>query len=253
VQPSGGAARPNAWAMINLECPVRTLAVEYALAIAPAEAQLAGATPTMITDELDDQAVQALADAPAVAAGAVWVTGPLYVEYRTVRGDGATVLDSQAYFWPYHVQPLVKVNGQLAVMDLSIGDAPVPLDDWLDGLYPDDVVCRQVDPGTFYGAHSYWIGAMQALPVTDDMRPDPPCMVTFAPLFRTFRPDLPLDPQLVRDVPQTMTTQLDGFLGTVRVDVPGFPEAEAPLVRGTYLPRSEAQLCADVQLPYCEQ
>jgi hypothetical protein len=73
------------------------------------------------------------------------------------------------------------------------------------------------------------------------------------PIF-TFRWDqTPADlASFIASVPSTMQVQLGGFetilLTTYGVTI---PDAEIPLMRSTYASRTEAELCAWMDLPYC--
>lgn len=235
------------WSMVNASCEDRCVALEYALAV------LATATnddPVVMAEaELTPEAVLDVAERGADVVASINVAGPLVTEQSLWLPDGSAVSgDPEHYFWPYHHGAVLLVDRALRVLDLSLGDEPVIIEEWTSGFVDPSIECVPMDEEEFQEVWIYWNAAFNNF--VPGERPARPCGYTITPIF-TFRWDQEPLTDFVRTAPRTMVVQfggLESLLGLHGVEL--LPE-QVPHVLSSYTPLSEAEVCEWNDLVFC--
>lgn len=239
----GGGDVGMAWSLINLQCTDRATAINYALAAAD-PTNLAGEPPPLRASEQTEARWQALGRAPAFDSARIWVHGPLVATQTVVRAGGATLAPMEQY-WPYHVAAVANVDGAIEVLDLSVGDEPIPLGTWLAGFVAPGTRCALSDEDDALETWVYWMQASGSVPGYLPGRPvpDPACTYHYTPLFQN-RWDLA---RLDRAGAMSLVESLAGQTRVMRalLDRSGMavPDAEIPALRSRYEARTIAWMC----------
>lgn len=210
----GNPASPIAWSAINGACQDRAHALQ--LAIATADPSLSGVPPTLASSDLSLEVLEEIASHPAFDVATINAAGPFATFQTLVDADGRQIGDHELFWWwSYHHGVVVNVDGEMRVLDLSIGDAPVPITDWLAGFVENPKECFHAADDLWSEVWVYWNSCYQNFEP-----PDPPpvtCAYTITPIF-TFR-----NYQTVADEESavissltTMNTQTEVFLNTVK-------------------------------------
>lgn len=251
VQPAGKDPVPMAWSQINMECNVRMEAEQFALASAPEDGSAVVMRQADITGTLLDKLIAS----PAYDSGGITITGPIATWQGLARPDGSLMSGIRMFwYWSYHFSTVVNVDGEYMVMDMSVGDTPVPVDEWISGIMEPSVKCVRADKLEDYQKlWDYWItvwGSMFEPPFPP--RPDPACAYMFIPKF-TSRSDVPPDPALMAQVPVTMAGQTTIFLNSLEREfkVPDVTQSMAPTTLTRYEFATEDDVCGLVHLNYC--
>ncbi len=246
----GKSPRPTAWSMVNVGCEDRAVALQYA--VAAADPLLDGAPPPMVDTELTLERVQKLAAQPSFDVAGISVAGPL-VTFQTLRDENGELLGSErlSYYWPYHRGVVLNVDGELRVLDLSTGDVPLPIAQWLAGFVHPSVTCHHTSDEVYDEVWGYWNAAFSNFDP-----PDPPaisCAYVITPLFAARR-DQPLAdalPAIVR-TPMEMETQLDGLMQIVSSTYGiTLSESDAPGITSTYDPGTTTDVCDWAWMRFC--
>jgi hypothetical protein len=246
---------PMAWSLINLQCTDRAQAVSYALAAA--DPSSLGADPAPLrAAEVTDARMGQLVTTPTFDSGRIWVYGPL-ITTQTLLRPSAAVLRTDEHYWPFHVATVVNVEGTFEVLDLSVGDAPLPIAQWLSGFVAPGVACALFDEDDILDHWVYWMQASGAVPGwrSGQPVPEPPCSYHFTPLFQG-RWDLPpLDGPGARTLAESMSNQSQVM--RAMLEGTGVPDQEIPFLRSTYQARSVDWMCAQygnaMGFPLCAQ
>lgn len=246
---TGGVLSANAWSMINTSCQERALALEYALAAA--ETPLGDQPPPMSEDELTAERIGELAANPAFDSASINITGPLVAEQTLVLPDGTSPTgDPISVTWPYHHGVVISVNGELRVLDLSVGDEPMPIDAWAHGFVDPAVPCFHMDEDEYNLVWGYWLAVHNSW--VPDERPERLCGYTLTPVF-TWRWDQDPLVDAIRFTPGTMLVQFEGFKTVLRTSYGiTLADEEIPLVTSIYAPLPESVLCEWMDLAYCD-
>lgn len=249
VSSGGNDPVPMAWSMINQACQDRALVLQYA--IATASFPLPEEPPVMNGDTLTVEQVQAAAAQPGIDAATINVTGPLITYQRLVNPAGAEIPgDPLVNYWPYHHGVVLNVEGEFRVMDLSVQDAPLPIQEWLRGFISEDIPCSLRTDEDHLLVWSYWLSAMSNW--EPEARPLCPASYTLTPLFR-FRWDQEVLAEVVVSGPSTMETQSGGFQSIMQDNYGFVPSAgDIPNYTSRYDAQTEAELCDWVDLKYCD-
>lgn len=239
---------PIAWSMANTSCQDRALVLQYA--IASASFPLPDSPPVMHDTDITEEAILALAANPGIDAAMINIAGPLITAQTWVDPEGTPVAgEPQRPYWPYHHAVIVNVEGELRVMDLSIQDAPIPIDEWVRGFVIDDFPCALMTEEEYQPVWNYWGAAMSNW--EPGARPLCPCAYTITPLFR-FRWDQEPLVEAIRFGTEVMISQTGAFLTIMEWDYGLFPALEdVPDYTSQYVALNEVDLCAWVDLLYC--
>jgi hypothetical protein len=209
----GNPASPIAWSAINGACQDRAQALQ--LAIAMADPSLSGVPQTLVDSDLNLEALKAIAASPTFDVATINAAGPFATFQTLVDPGGSPIGDHELFWWwSYHHGVVLNVDGELRVLDLSIGDAPVPIAAWLTGFVesPDD--CVHAVDDIWSEVWVYWNSCYQNFEP-----PAPPpvtCAYTITPIF-TFRWDQTVadeESAVIASV-TTMNTQTEVFRNTV--------------------------------------
>eukprot|EP00665_Eupelagonemidae_sp_cell47_P009704 gene9704-543_t len=157
------------------------------------------------------------------------------------------------WYWSYHHAVVLNVTGEgLCVMDLSAGDDPIPVDDWLSSFLPSCLACPLATDASWSDTWAYWMqvfGHMCPFPPQPCPVPARPpgvalCGHTITPAF-TMRwgQDPDVLPALLPGLPGTMRTQTGGFLTFLRSANISIPAGTVNAVVGTYRGRPYDWLC----------
>jgi hypothetical protein len=250
---AGGEPTPVAWAFVNWNCQERALALEYA--IATADPTLEGEPPLMDELLLTPEHLEEVAANPAFGVGAINVTGPLVAEQIFVRPDGTDV-EGEPYgvFWTYHHAAAVNVDGTFKVMDLSVGDEPLAIDEWLSGFVEAGIECPHLADDAWWAAWVYW----NSMTMGFELPPEPEylCGYTITPMFTT-KWDQEIQVDQAKWTPSTMETQFGGFVNVLKDPSFGYdyepaPE-EVPLITSRYTALPFSVLCEwNETFPWCD-
>jgi hypothetical protein len=249
TQTATGEPRPVAWSMANWCCEERAMAVEYAAA----EAKIPFNEEPVILRETDitDAHVTELVENPGIDIATINITGPLIAEQTFVDPDGKPVAgDPWPLAWSYHHAAVVNVDGEFMVIDLSIGDEPLTIDDWAHSFIPEDVECHLMDEEDYQKVWSYWLSVFSNFELP--RRPSRICGYTITPIFRYRWDQEPVVDQL-RWTPSTLETQCDGFKNILADDY-GFiiEDGQVPFFTSLYDAKPEEILCEWMDLSYCD-
>lgn len=249
TQTASGQPRPVAWSMANWCCEERAMAVEYAAAVT---ALPISDNPVVLREQdITDAAVSALAENPGIDVATLNLTGPLIAEQTFVDPDGTDVPgDPWPLAWSYHHAAVVNVEGEFMVIDLSAGDEPLPIDQWVHCFIPADVECHFMDEEEYMKVWSYWLCVMSGFELPE--RPSCICGYTITPIFCYRWDQTPVVDQL-RWTPSTLETQCDAFKTVLAGDYGiTVQDAQIPFFMSIYKARPEETLCEWMDLPYCE-
>lgn len=254
VQSTGAtAASPVPWSMINQACQNRSLLLQLGLLLAKDPTK----PPLVVKEaELTDGFLNAALAAPALEVGSLQVTGPLMVDQRLgppVCGEHP--MKPWLWYWPYHAVPVVKVNGSWMVFDLSVGDRPVAIDDWLKNVVAAPVTCQPVDQAGYQQVWDYWLVVLGTAFDPPAQRPTPLCAYLITPAL-TLREGAASSAQFptVRAAPSAMETQV-GALQTMMAEakLPELSAEQLAQLVSIYAPVPEKTFCSRpyVDLRYC--
>jgi hypothetical protein len=199
---TGNDPRPLgvAWAWAQLSCELRSAALEWSLARGPfaPDARTDASAPPLIpltTAEVTMEALAALEKSRAYDAATIWVSGPLATRQTFVLPDGRTAVAPAPFDrirWPVHIAAIVNVEGNLEVLDLSTGDAPMPIAQWTAQFTAPAIECPPVSLKEFRKIRSYWGALLQDRP--PPAAPPRPCGWVYSSAFAA-------DARWLREVP----------------------------------------------------
>jgi hypothetical protein len=239
-----------AWSMINIACTYRAVAQQYAVVAA----QTPFADPVTMESTEDLEALELhLLDLLYLAefdAATINIAGPLVTEQVLVLPDGEILYDEpDLRYWPYHHGMVLNVEGEIKVLDLSIGDSPVDIDTWWQSFVAPDVTCVHAVEDDYQDTWSYWHSVYNSWQPT--VRPKHECAYTLTPVFTWHWGDDMSVPS-VADAPDSMLTQSDAFR-TLLLRDHGLilPEEDIPHVLSLYEGKTVADMCEVIDLRIC--
>lgn len=239
VQPEGSPERVMAWSMINVSCQERALALQYALSLATNP--LSDEPPVMREADITVDGIQKMIRKHAFDSALIQITGPLRAE-RTMISPMGTALELKPdqlppiAEWSYHHAVVINVEGELMVLDLSVGDEPLTIDEWASGFVPSNIKCQLLDFDEYWKVWVYWMAVTSGWN-TESLSKPCECACAITPMFAG-RPDQdPLYDQL-RWAPSVLRDQTDGFR-TLLLESYGVEpkESEIPYYTSVYTPR----------------
>jgi MYXO-CTERM domain-containing protein len=249
TEASGSTEVPVAWSFVNWNCQERALVLQYA--IATADPALAGDPETMREADLTDERVMEIAENPSFDVAALNITGPLAAEQVFIRPDMSEV-EGPPYgvFWTYHHTAAVNVDGEIMAVDLSIGDDPIPIDEWSRSFVPAGIECFHMSSDEWWTVWVYWNSLVSGFEPPPE--PERVCGYTITPMFTTkWDQDIQFDQ--IRWSPETMETQLGGFKTVLQTDYGYVPsDAEIPFITSRYTAKTLADVCTWNDFPFCD-
>jgi hypothetical protein len=239
-----------AWSMINTACQDRAAALQYAV--------IAARTPfadPMIMESTDDLAAMELhlLDLLASAefdAASINIAGPLITEQVLVLPDGQFLGDvPHLNLWGYHHAVVLNVEGEIKVLDLSIGNSPVDIETWSQSFVTSDVTCVHAFEEDYQDVWMYWNSVFTSMKPTE--RPKYECAYTLTPIFQ-WRWDQDMLVDVVANAPDAMMVQSDAF----RVLLWWYheltlPDEDIPHVLSMYQARTLEDVCEVIDLEIC--
>jgi hypothetical protein len=251
------ADEPMAWSLINLQCSDRALAINWALAAAD-PARLDEPPPPLRADDITDDSIAALHDAPAFDSARIFVNAPLVTTQRILDPSGTEVALEPAY-WPYHVGTVVNVEGTIEVIDLSVGDEPMSVDAWLASFVSPEATCELRDEVDALNQWVYWMQASGGAPGYDpaDAPPTPECVYYYVPLFQ-HRWDLPpIGAIEARSLAESLVAQTVVFRAMLADFGGGYTDADIPHFLSEYEAHTLGWMCDEFGTeggyPVCER
>jgi hypothetical protein len=245
----GGASRPVAWSMVHTGCTHRALVLEYV--IASAQEPLGARPPDLVDVEVTPERIGHVVENPTYDAASINLTGPLISFQTLVLPDGSSAPgEPRLIHWPYHHGTVINVEGELMVLDLSVGNEPVTVDAWTHSFVDAATPCSLMGPSEWINLWSYWIAVTGSMDTVE--RPDRICGYTITPLLTLRWEDN--DPTLcgLNNAPQELITLLDGFITILAADhSTTLPEEQIPLVTSTYDGQPESRICEFFDYRYC--
>ena len=239
-----------AWSMINIACQDRAAALQYAIIAS----RTPFADPVIMESTNDLEALELhLLDLLYLAefdAASINIAGPLSTEQVLVLPDGQVLQDEPDFrYWSYHHGVVLNVEGEIRVLDLSIGDAPVDIETWWQSFVGPEVTCTHAVEEDYQETWSYWLSVFSSW--TPKIRPAYECAYTLTPIF-TGRGDQEMNVSQVADAPDTLLVQSDAFR-TLLLRDHGLilPDEEIPRVRSLYQGKTLEDLCDVVSLKIC--
>lgn len=249
VTPSAPGDHPVAWSMVNISCQDRTMALEFA--VAQASTQPRPETPLLDARSLGADDVLALGERAARTIASINITGPLITRQTLVLPDGSVAPGEPGrFYWPYHHAAVVNVEGELRVLDLSIGDEPTPLPQWTRGFVVPDHECELMTQAQFDKLWLYWLPAFSNL--IPPKRPDRLCGYTITPIFTLEHGEEPQTGAVI-GAADAMFVQLGSLQTRLRDSGVTLDDEALPDVVSRYTPQTEAALCGWVHLNYCDR
>lgn len=172
---------PVAWSSIKQACGQRAEALQYALVTADFQRDLA--PPTMERKTLTSSRIQEIMDNRSVDIATIHVVGPLNAYQTLIDPKGKPLSDQEVLInWSSHIGAVMNVEGELKVIDLSIGDQPLPIAQWVASFVEPGVECTHMTENEFSAAFGYQIG--WSLPGSDKpIRPPRICGYVITPMF----------------------------------------------------------------------
>lgn len=258
VTDSEGEVNPIAWSMINQSCQNRALGLEFTIHTAGPEIENRSpeiwenyqnrddvSVPDAIKEE-KNRIEQEVQKKPIFESGSINVAGPL--------ATNQTLFDSQKnqiskepifFYWPYHHGVIMNVDEEYKVMDLSVGDEPIAVNDWLQSFLPEGMNCPQVSQNTYDLIWNYWNTTFQfGKPFVELPEGTPYCGYT---LSERFRFDWKMDKELLVSqlhlFPFTMNVQTKGFQTILRQAGYDLKLKDAATITSTYEGSSLKGLC----------
>jgi hypothetical protein len=231
VETRDGESDVMAWSMVNQGCSYRATALEYTVASAcePIEEL---ASPVLRAAEIDEGRIQELIDDPGFDSATIGITGPLIADQILVGSDGSDLSSRpELVHWPYHYGVVIKVDDELKVLDLSLGDEPVAIDVWWRSFVISGVECIHMKEEAYRDVWGFWIT------ITSGWDPyEPPeylCAYTITePSFNG-----------LGSTPEVLLSQTECFrttLGNMGVQL---PDNELPKVTSRYSPGKMKDIC----------
>jgi hypothetical protein len=160
--------------------------------------------------------------------------------------------DADMWFWAYHHAVVLHVDGELRVLDLSIGDEPLAIDTWLAGFVDPSVECVHQTDEDHQIVWNYWNAAFGNF--EPEPRPTPLCSYTLTPIF-TFGWDdtAAAMASTVANAPLALEPQT-GALATWLADQHDttLPLEDLPDLTSTYAPGTEQDVCDLVPMRFCD-
>lgn len=254
VAAASGGDQPVVWSLINLQCSDRALAINWALALADLAA-LEGSPPPLRHAEVDAAMRERLLR-PSVDSARIFVQAPLVTVQTVVDPEGSSVLEPEAHYWPYHVGAVLNVEGTLSVLDLSLGDRPVPIPEWL-AAFTDAEECELWDEDDTGDTWRYWLQAAGGGPGfnPNEPAPNPPCVYHLVPLFQNRWDTEPLTVIELQDLASSLTDQTTVFRGVLSQAGVSVPDSEMAGLLSRYESRSIEWMCrefgAETGYPIC--
>jgi hypothetical protein len=238
----GVGPRPTAWSMVNASCQDRAMALEYVIASAPRP--LPARPPTVIDTELTEAKILAVAAQPSYSVATINVTGPLVTRQTLVLPDGKVAPgEPDFYYWAYHHGVVLDVEGELRVLDLSLGDEPVAIATWLSGFVHAGTACHLVSQDEYNEIWGYWNSRFGNL--TFGPAPARLCGYSITPLFTMRWEHTPADMvSTLGFVPHTMQVQTGSLITTLAGNhATTLPEADLARVTSRYQPGTVDDVC----------
>jgi len=246
----GNPLQPVAWSMVNVSCQDRLMALAYA--VAAADPALTDAPPPMRDTEMTVKRIEELADNPSFDAATINVAGPLVTYQTLIKPNGKTIgTQPLEYYWSYHHALVINVEGKLRVLDLSTGDSPLPIDDWLSGFVDPSIKCVHSSDEVHQQVWVYWNSAFGNFELPEE--PSVLCAYTITPLFTMRRDQTPSDlADFISFVPATMETLLGSFKTTLSATY-GVTLAEEvlPNITSSYSPGMVEDVCNWTHMQFC--
>lgn len=240
-----GEERPTAWSMINIACQYRALALEWALAYGDRKGF--DAPPVLREDEITENNIRDLILEPSYESASINLTGPLATLQTLVLPDG-TRISGEPFknAWPYHHGVVVNVDGELKVIDLSIQDRPVTINEWIHSFVDPSVACFLMKDNEFDELWSYWNAIYNAMKPGN--RPERLCGFTITPMF-TFSSDQKPLVDVLRGAPSILKEQFDGFKQLIYREYSLIIDDEiVPEITSRYDSQPESVLCEWMEL-----
>jgi hypothetical protein len=197
---------------------------------------------------LTEDDVLALADAAADVVATINVAGPLVTDQTLILPDGTALEPPHSYYWAYHHAAVINVDRELQVIDLSLGDEPIPIEDWVSGFVEPSIECNWMDEEEFANVWTYWNAAFANL--VPEEPPARTCGYTITPIF-TFRWDQEPLAEVVTNAPSTMLVLLGGLETLLGEHDVSLPREQLPLVTSSYAPLSVTDVCEWNDLIFC--
>ena len=138
------------------------------------------------------------------------------------------------WVWSHHHAVASSVDGELRIMDLSLGDDPVPLGNCVSAFVEPGCRCELLGRVAHDRLIDYWIESGSEH--TAQCKPEPSCGYAVTPPFTFDRYQQPGDQaELLASVPSTLVAELEAFLSMLQKEYGLDPSAwEAPLLTSRY-------------------
>lgn len=238
--------KPVAWAMVNDSCQNRAVALQFALATA----REPGAPERPLLDSTATEDLQVLSRRHQRAFASLNVTGPLVTRQTLILPDGTEVAShSPMYYWSHHHAVVLNVEGGVRVLDLSLGDTTVPLDDWFAGFVAPPVECHLMAEAEWDTVWRYWLDAFGNL--VPEGRPERLCGYTVSPIF-TLAGEQPPQYDFVLQSADAMRMQAEALRNTLGAAGDALTDDQLADVVSRYESLPESAVCELQHFTYCD-
>jgi hypothetical protein len=185
------------------------------------------------------------------------LAGPIIFEQRFLLPDGQVIPNSQTGSRPTYAfaframpSPVINVEGELRVIDLSMGNEPLAVEDWMAHLVDSSTPCVHGDYDTYWDAWTFWLAVLLNYPVGPE--PQHECVYTFTPaLSRKVDGHIVIDS--VASAPSQLITQFNKLRNLVVGAGHVLSDDEIAQVLTEYTPHTLDWWCQNFyKLDYCK-
>lgn len=239
---------PVAWAMVNISCADRAMALQFALAtaLAPSPPEI----PLLDSGRLTTAEIFRLRGIAEHKVGTINITGPLVTHQTLILPDGSEAeMATPFYYWPYHHGVVVNVDGEPSVLDLSTGDEPLPVETWIRAFVVPEVDCPLLPVDAYDAVWIYWLNAFgNTIPPP---RPAADCGYTLSPLF-TMEVDQEIPTDFIIAAADEMRVQTGSLRTVLAESGVTLDEEQLPFVVSRYDSLPEDAVCDALRFNYCD-
>jgi len=242
-----GVALPVAWSSVPTNDPSSAWALQWALGMG--QAPLPAASPVMVQTDATDEVLRQVVASAGVETATIELVGPLITAQTLVTEEGAVVPGGPVALTPFlRYAVVVNVGYVFKVVDLSVGNGLLDLDEWVRAWVDPGTPCTFLEEPDYREVVNYWWAAEKNKPLT--ARPAQLCAYKLTPMFRlSWEKDIEV--AAVANAPTALNTQRDAFRTLLTGRGLAVTPVELPGVLSRYHALTEDALCTLRSYQYC--
>lgn len=232
----GGAPFPVPWNWIQENCNRRASVLNFYFA--------QGGNPQPLPAPLLPAFLSKVIKTPMFDSIQIHVTGPLMGEQTILDlKNRVRVIDKTLYFWDHHVAALIRTGGEFKVIDPSVSDRPLTIQEWVSRYLPPQIaaICS-VDPPELYQAVNHYFLLRTQFPNTNP--PPKLCSIRFGYAYSQSLEKSPTLKEIHQDLEDSRSLLWNNFetlLATVQSS--SYPKTNPSTLHSALRPMTEAEYC----------